>query len=165
VEQGASGGSTESGGFANAIRKFLVTVRGIADNTSSRIVFPTKISRSPPELPMRSSAITPEPGHDRQFIRLQELPNRSDLIPPRSNGRKLGRATVWRWTTRGVAGVVLRTVNIGGAPATCAEWLNEFFEAIATARRGQPPVRTGPTINQRSRQIEKAERRLIAAGL
>ena len=117
---------------------------------------------------MRSSiaiATAPEMGLDRQFIRLQDLPNRSDLIPPRNSGRKLGRATVWRWTTRGVAGVVLRTVNIGGSPATCAEWLNDFFETIAIARRGQPPVRTGPTINQRTRQIEKAERRCIAAGL
>lgn len=44
--------------------------------------------------------------------------------------------TVQRWVRKGLNGVRLETVSIGGANGTTAEALNRFFAAVTEARRG-----------------------------
>ena len=73
---------------------------------------------------------------------LSELPDR---IPPRA-GRKLSIASAYRWTTRGVRGVVLETVQIGGTRYTSVEAFQRFTNALTSARDGQPPAERAPVV-------------------
>lgn len=83
-------------------------------------------------------------------------------IPGRS-GQGVHAATTWRWVRRGVRGIRLETVLIGGIRYTSREALERFFAAITAIANGEtPPIRT-PT--QRQRQIEAAERELSRAGI
>jgi len=72
-------------------------------------------------------------------------------------------STVWRWIQRGVRGVKLETVLIGGRRYTSNEALERFVSRTTAAAAGEPaPTRT-PT--QRQRAILAAERELAAAGI
>ena len=42
-------------------------------------------------------------------------------------------ATVWRWATRGVRGITLESIMVGGTRYTSAERLQEFCENVTTA--------------------------------
>jgi hypothetical protein len=60
-------------------------------------------------------------------------------IPSRVPGRRLNRATIWRWALRGTRdGRVLRTVQIGGGRFTCDAWVCEFIHRNPTNHR--PPL-------------------------
>lgn len=39
-------------------------------------------------------------------------------------------ATVWRWATRGVKGVILETVLVGGQRFTTEDALNDFLQSL-----------------------------------
>lgn len=72
-------------------------------------------------------------------------------------------STVWRWINRGVRGVKLETVMVGGRRFTSREAIARFNERITAAATGEPlPVRT---TKQRSRDIEQARRELAEAGI
>jgi hypothetical protein len=67
-------------------------------------------------------------------------------------------STWQRWRLRGVRGIRLETVLIGGRRYTSREALARFFDAVTVAsEEKKPPVRT-PT--QRQRAITKAENEL-----
>lgn len=69
-------------------------------------------------------------------------------------------STVWRWVQRGVRGVTLDTVLIGGRRYTSREALQSFVErSTAAADGGTPPVRTS---RQRERAMQQAEREFDA---
>jgi hypothetical protein len=64
-------------------------------------------------------------------------------------------STLHRWRSRGVHGVKLATVKIGGRRMVEGGELDRFIEAVTAAADGQPlPVRTA---KQRERAIEVAE--------
>ncbi|MHB9081060.1 MAG: DUF1580 domain-containing protein [Pirellulaceae bacterium] len=72
-------------------------------------------------------------------------------------------STVWRWINRGVRGVKLETVMIGGRRFTSREALDRFYAATTAATSGESiPVRTN---RQRTRDIEQARRELAEAGI
>jgi hypothetical protein len=73
---------------------------------------------------------------------LSELPDR---IPPRA-GRKLSIPTSYRWSTRGVRGIVLETVQVGGTRYTSAEAVQRFTDALTRARDGQSPSERAPVV-------------------
>jgi len=52
-------------------------------------------------------------------------------LPRRANGRRLHVATAHRWCTRGVRGVRLPFVRVGGTRVTTEEALIDFFRALA----------------------------------
>jgi hypothetical protein len=96
-----------------------------------------------------------------QLVFLRDVPKR---IPPRKNGQRINLATIYRWCSRGCRGIVLETLDLGGAgKATSVEAMQRFF--VKLSRGGQEPAvsprRTG---KQRRRSIERAERSLAAAG-
>lgn len=72
-------------------------------------------------------------------------------------------ATVWRWIQRGVRGVTLETVLIGGKRYTSAESIQRFMEATTAASQPKP---TGKPTRSKTRQqaIEQAERELETVG-
>lgn len=71
-------------------------------------------------------------------------------------------ATVWRWMQRGVRGVKLETILIGGKRFTSAEAIQRFIEDSTAAADGRPVPKAKRT-RDRQRAIERAERELNAA--
>lgn len=84
-------------------------------------------------------------------------------VPNRNGGRGICAATIWRWAQRGLKGVRLETVMVGGLRMTSVEALGRFFAASTAAADGTPlPARTSA---QRERAIAAAEKELAAAGI
>lgn len=72
-------------------------------------------------------------------------------------------STLVRWRTRGVHGVKLATVKIGGRRMVESSALDEFLEAVTAAADGQPlPTRSA---KQREKAILAAERELAREGI
>jgi hypothetical protein len=89
--------------------------------------------------------------------------------------RKVSLASIWRWSTRGVRGVFLRTVVVGGrryVPGSDA--INEFIDATTAASGRHPePIRCAKSaavddvlqragIADRQRTRGRASRRVIS---
>jgi hypothetical protein len=61
----------------------------------------------------------------------------------RSLPRQPGPSTLWRWHRRGISGVKLETVVIGGRRYTSHEALRRFVDATTSAREpGASPATT-----------------------
>ncbi len=71
--------------------------------------------------------------------------------------------TVNRWGDKGVRGVRLETILIGGLRYTSKEALRRFFERITAAADGEPPPER--TTSQRAKDIARAEKELADAGI
>jgi len=72
-------------------------------------------------------------------------------------------ATIWRWAYKGIKGIKLETICIGGRRYTTRESLQRFIERSTAAANGDAiPTRTA---KQRQRAIQAAERELAAAGI
>ena len=70
---------------------------------------------------------------------------------------------MWRWRLRGIRGVKLETIKIGGRRFTSAEALARFIEQSTAAADGLPlPTRTN---RQREAAIRRAERELDGLGI
>jgi hypothetical protein len=83
-------------------------------------------------------------------------------LPQRRGGRAVHVATLYRWAQRGVRGVRLEILQVGGTKCTSLEALQRFFERLGAAANGETP-RTR-TSSQRKRATEKADSELAAAG-
>lgn len=81
------------------------------------------------------------------------------LLPRRPNGRRLHISAVYRWIQRGVGGVRLEAVKIGGTTYTSREALERFAQQRSgdfadPGQRSPSPPRT------RERRREQARRRV-----
>jgi hypothetical protein len=97
-------------------------------------------------------------------------------LPKRNNGQRVDLNTVYRWVSRGINGVRLRTVKVGGVMYTTMEWAWEFLNrdqrpgtttapspsSAEIAPRPQTPARSPA---QDRRALEAARRRLAERGL
>lgn len=72
-------------------------------------------------------------------------------------------ATIHRWQLRGIRGIRLPSVLIGGVRHTSREALAWWFAATTAAADGTAPATRTP--NQRDRAIAAAERELADAGI
>lgn len=83
-------------------------------------------------------------------------------LPDRRGGKRPHISCIYRWTTRGIRGVVLESLQVGGTKCTSVEALQRFFERLSAGPTGGPqPVRTA---KQRQRASQKANDELAAAG-
>src|SRR5262245_3303859 len=62
-------------------------------------------------------------------------------LPRRRGGKCIDVATLYRWSSRGLRGVMLETIQVGGTRCTSAEALQRFFDRLTTA--GRDADRTG----------------------
>lgn len=62
-----------------------------------------------------------------QVVFLHQVP---ELLPPRSNGRRISTKTAQAWARVGYAGVILRTFCVGRARATTREELARWQQAV-----------------------------------
>jgi hypothetical protein len=65
----------------------------------------------------------------------------AEMVPNRRGGRGIDACTLWRWATRGVRGVKLETLLIGGIRYTSAESLQRFYERTTAAAEKQEAPR------------------------
>jgi len=89
------------------------------------------------------------------LIALREVPRR---IPPRCSGRRVHISAVYRWVSRGVQGVVLDAVKIGGSTFTSEEALQRFAQALTLAVR--PARVTNNTYRERQSELADTAKRL-----
>jgi hypothetical protein len=88
---------------------------------------------------------------------LGELPRH---VPAR-NGRRMHLSTGFRWASRGIRGVRLETIRVGGLLVTSVEALQRWCEQL-TAEDGDPAPHTSA---QRERAAEAAEVQLDKIGI
>ena len=69
---------------------------------------------------------------------LVSLREAARTLPARRNGKPLHISTLCRWAARGVRGVVLETLRIGGTRYTSLEALQRFFERQSTGEACAP---------------------------
>jgi len=82
-------------------------------------------------------------------------------LPRRRKGKRPHVATLFRWATLGVRGVVLETIQCGGTRCTSVPALQRFFERCTDP---SAPART-KTTKAREREIAQAKRELDRAGI
>lgn len=91
---------------------------------------------------------------------LRPLAEYCDRLPSRRRGRKLNRATLYRWALHGVSGGrILQTVELGGGRFTCDAWVAEFMRQLTIASPSTPAH--GPNVE---RHAEIAKRLGAAQG-
>ena len=95
---------------------------------------------------------------DPQNESLVSLTDAAKSLPGRPN-----ITTSWRWRNRGVRGIKLETVLIGGRRMTSREALSRFFAATTAAADGEPIHSETP--RQRERAIDRAEKRAQELGV
>lgn len=89
--------------------------------------------------------------------RLRPLAEYTDRLPSRCRGRKLNRATLWRWALHGVRGgkVRLATWLLGGGRFTSDEAVAAFMEERAFAGTPEKPSAMDIISEQRRAAIRK----------
>lgn len=93
--------------------------------------------------------------------RVLTLNDAAAKLPRRRKGSRPHVATLYRWAQRGLRGVRLETIQIGGTTCTSREALQRFFDALTRSERdAKLDPRTPP-----DRRIEDAERECDRAGI
>jgi hypothetical protein len=98
---------------------------------------------------------------------LRALPAVPGILPASRDGRPVHLSSVYRWTTVGIRGVVLETIQVGGRRLTSVEALQRFAERLSArtgAGAGNPTGLGGRTVAQRQRAARRAEQALIEKG-
>ena len=80
------------------------------------------------------------------------------------DGRPPHVSAIYRWTTRGVRGIVLETAFNGRCRVTTAEAVTRWVEALSRAADPAPPAASSASAARR-RALREAERELDAAGI
>lgn len=92
---------------------------------------------------------------------------------PRMNGKRISVTTLWRWTVRGINGVKLEAIKLGGRYLTSTSAVERFgkkLSELGVQERG-PRLNTAPhalrrrTDTQRQRDVTKATAELERAGI
>src|SRR4051812_22483214 len=79
-------------------------------------------------------------------------------LPRRRRGRKAAVSTLHRWATRGLRGVVLETLQVGGTKCTSLAALQRFFDRLSVPRPELPVGRSETRKRQRDDSYRQAER-------
>lgn len=92
------------------------------------------------------------------LIALRDVPR---CLPARPNGKRLHISAVYRWTLRGIKGIVLESIRIGGTTYTSREAIQRFSERLT----GPPPAQIPPANASRVRQqqLDQANRAVMRA--
>lgn len=65
-------------------------------------------------------------------------------------------STLWRWYLRGVRGVRLKTVVVGGRRYTTAAYLEDFVAHLSAPRSSASPPESRLRADQKARAAERA---------
>lgn len=92
------------------------------------------------------------------LISIRDVPRH---LPPRPTGRLVHISAVYRWILRGVRGVRLESIKVGGTAYTSQEALQRFGDRLSEARLN-PSLTPTPTTATRRKQIDQATREVQA---
>jgi len=67
---------------------------------------------------------------DQELIPLSQVP-RLPFMPRPRQGKKMAVSTIFRWAQRGIGGVKLEVIRVGGTQCTTVQALQDFFQATA----------------------------------
>lgn len=81
---------------------------------------------------------------------------------PSIRGAKPNQSTIWRWVHKGIRGIRLETVAVGGR--TCTTWDAYLEWATAIAERG-PIVSASTPAPRRANRVRNAKQILESAGI
>jgi hypothetical protein len=81
--------------------------------------------------------------------------------PGKASHRPTSASTLWRWHTRGLAGIRLEVIYIGERRCTSREALQRFFTSVTEARQRDPAAVPGSQPAGSARA--ETRRRLLAA--
>jgi len=102
-------------------------------------------------------------------VPIDEIP--AEHIPGRG-GKPVHQVTLSLWYRRGVRGILLETIMIGGRRCTSIEALNRFYQAVSQARSThplhQPPADAAPpprAARDRSKAVRRAMNDLAKRGV
>src|SRR5688572_3574372 len=85
---------------------------------------------------------------------------------PRLNGKRIHTSALWRWGVKGVRGVRLEMLLLGGRYLTSLEALERFGRALAeTGHPSTPPPRKIRPECSRRKAVARAEADLRRAGI
>lgn len=93
---------------------------------------------------------------DANLVPLRDVPR---LLPARPSGKRVHISAVYRWVQRGVRGVRLETIRVGGTTYTSREALQSFAEEL-TARRAAMQSEPGVSRPSWERQQRNVASRL-----
>lgn len=75
------------------------------------------------------------------------------------SGNRVHTATIFRWRKKGIAGVCLETIDIGGAPFTSKEALSRFFHQSTAAKQNRK-LRAKDAVSLHEARLEAAAKEL-----
>jgi len=75
-------------------------------------------------------------------------------LPRRATGKKIHISVVYRWVSRGLRGVQLESIRIGGTAYTSTEAIQRFGERLTES--GSPPQKKRNAAKSRQKQIDQA---------
>ena len=90
-----------------------------------------------------------------RLIPLRDTPRR---LPARSSGKRVHISAVYRWIQRGIRGVRLESIRIGGTMYTSAEALQRFADALTSP--GSLAYAPTATTAARDRELQRTANRL-----
>lgn len=91
-----------------------------------------------------------------KLVAIREVPS---LIPPRPSGKKIHISACYRWVSRGVRGVKLEAIRLGGTTFTSIEAIQRFADRLGSADRSTP-TRTISREQQLNRMRARLSERL-----
>lgn len=93
---------------------------------------------------------------NESLLPICEVPRR---LPLRANGKRVHISAVYRWIRRGVRGVHLESIKIGGSTYTSIEALQRFGDQLANGPVEAAVTDVAPS-RTRQREIERAAKAL-----
>ena len=90
------------------------------------------------------------------LIPIREAPRH---LPPRPNGKRIHISACYRWISRGVRGVYLEAIRIGGSTYTSKEALQRFADQLGNPEKRQTASASVSTAT-RQKQVDRAAKRL-----
>lgn len=74
---------------------------------------------------------------DFECERVISINEAAKMLPSFRSGKRMNIATVFRWALRGLKGIRLETIQIGGRKCTSVEALQRFFERLTEQAQGE----------------------------
>lgn len=90
------------------------------------------------------------------LIAFRDVPKR---LPRRPNGKTIHISVVYRWASKGIKGVILESLCVGGTQYSSIEALQRFADAI-TSNRPDSPTPISRMTKTRQAQAQQAERQV-----